>query len=73
MSRLCILCGERPARRSRRKYCSLCHERHIEGNGKLELPAGHPFTEERRRRVERMRQRAARGLPLFEPVDPDLS
>jgi hypothetical protein len=45
----------------------------VEEAGQPGLPPGHPFTEERRRRVERMRQRAARGDPIFEPVDPDLS
>jgi hypothetical protein len=37
------------------------------------MPADHPFAVERRERVERMRERAAKGLPIFEDVNPDLS
>jgi len=36
------------------------------------LPADHPFMVDRNQRVERMAQRAARGLPIFERVYPDL-
>jgi hypothetical protein len=55
------------------RYCRACHEEFIAGGGRLDLPDGHPFTVERARRVERMRQRAERGLPIFEDDSADLS
>ncbi len=72
MPRVCLLCGVGRACRSRRKYCKKCYDRHIYGLREFDLPAGHPFTLERAARVERMRQRAAQGLPIFEVVTPDL-
>ena len=74
MSRPCRICGRRRAlRRTKHRYCGICNERHIRGQELIELPEGHPFTEERRQRVERMRARAALGLPIFETLPPDLS
>jgi hypothetical protein len=73
MRRLCVLCKRRRTCRTRGKYCRECYEEFVQGLGKIPLPDGHPFTEERKRRVERMRRRAALGLPIFEKVNPDLS
>ncbi len=73
MPRTCLLCGKGRASFSRRKYCRRCYEWFIQGEGRVDLPANHPWAKERRRRVERMRRRAAQGLPIFEEVDPDLS
>ena len=74
MSRRCILCGHASWWFTKFKFCRACHERTIQGNrDELGLPEGHPFTEARRQRVERMRGRAELGLPIFEAVDPDLA
>jgi hypothetical protein len=74
MPRLCLLCGQRGAlRRTKLRYCAACHERYIAGDQEyVDPPENHPFSRERRHRVERMRQRAALGLPIFEEVRPDL-
>jgi hypothetical protein len=68
-----VLCGQGRARFSRRKYCQDCYERFIAGHGKVDLPEDHPWAIARRQRVERMRQRAEQGLPIFEEQDADLS
>jgi len=75
MSRLCLVCSRRRAlRRTKLRYCATCHERYIASDQEyLDPPEDHPFSQERRRRVERMRERAAWGLPIFEDVRPDLS
>jgi hypothetical protein len=69
----CKLCGKRPSLRRLVRYCLICHDRSIRGCREYPLPDGHPFTEERRQRVERMRQRAQQRLPIFEEVHPDLT
>src|SRR5262249_53901815 len=72
MSRLCAWCGERPATR-RGKSCRRCYELYFPDNDRLDVPDGHPFLEERKRRIARMMERAARRLPLFEEVRTDLA
>jgi hypothetical protein len=71
-NRVCIRCGRVVAQR-RGKYCVDCYKEEIQGTGKVCLPEDHPFTIERRARIERMRKRARKKLPLFEKVNVDLS
>jgi hypothetical protein len=73
MSRLCKHCRRRHPSTGRGQFCSVCYEELIDGASIYLLPPDHPFMVDRNQRVERMRRRATRGVPLFERVEPDLS
>jgi hypothetical protein len=72
MPKRCTLCRRRQAERFGGTYCRPCFEQLTDYERQVDLPEGHPFTEERRRRVERMRARAEMGLPIFEELIVDL-
>ncbi len=72
MSRFCSRCGKRCACFSRPRYCRVCYQRFIENSEHVDLPEDHPWVMERRRRLERMHERAEHGLPIFEEVHADL-
>ena len=68
MRQLCKHCGsQRTCRRSKSRYCGYCYDHFYGQDFNLAmLPADHPFRKEREVRVQRMIERAAAGLPLFE-------
>jgi hypothetical protein len=66
MSPVCTICRKEPATRIGRRFCQTCHQRHIAGGGRRDLPIDSAELAERERRIERMRLRAELKLPLFE-------
>jgi hypothetical protein len=70
----CQRCGwPLTIRRARSRYCSECYAHLYAEEVKLgRLPGYHPFIRERRARVQRLRDRAEKRLPLFK-TDPDHS